>query len=180
MEIIEVLTCEDSEESLRFLVDNTANYVLAYYDGFNPFLVDGLHNPCFKISDCFQILSYGWMIPMGFEIFPRNTSVVVPKFNIQYYTSSDSTPKNLPGQGDYLIHESMFNCEIAHGAFYDLTGIVDIVNDTYFILRMKLTLEDPVIAVSMIGVPDSLNGYEFCIKPYLKIKHNFKLTDFPA
>ena len=184
-----------NEELPYFTVDNTKSYVLISQPTSKRLLnVAGYHT--FEVGDNFTILSYGIVLPLSFQL---DRSLNLSPGTDPYQLTSPTFGMTLLAHGiitnaPYSLREVssfegsrslcliMENFDTAANIFINIQNQEEVlehnIKDEPFYLEMTLyglgEVED--IAVSMAGVPDSLNGTRQYITPYIKVVHNFPLT----
>ena len=171
MELIEVLA-QKGDNVASFLVNNGTSYVnLVVPNGEQ----DGLFErpdggKRFTFQDNIVILSIGCELPLGFEFYDNiiGGDFQLPSVGLKYIKNIDglSTPIKTPSSfwlpfGNYEMNLGIYN-EIVDtvGLFFWIKGFF---NANY--------------RISMVNVPDSLNGETFYVPLFLKILHTIELTD---
>ena len=162
MAIIDILKVPDSE-CPTITVDNTQDYIDATYPG----AANGDCNVPYSIGvfhqgDNFTILSFGIILPLGFELWHTQQDDFAPSVEIGVRKVDTFYVPLFPPEL-YIIFS---NYEMALGRFYDVSGV-----DQDF----KLNLTTNNLRVSMSGVPDSLNGQVIPISSFAKVEHTQEL-----
>lgn len=180
MKIIDYLIQKgDNEDGVAFpicasfTVDNTvlSGYVTASYDAghlyHDHYLKDAADKAIFADYDNFILLNVGIVLPLAFEFFS-------PSVKLGLKTSDDEgNDIALPGLGgndSFIV--PFVNFEIPLDLMYRPMDL----HMTGSRLGGKIFEEDGTdVKISMINVPDSLNGLVFEIPLFAKILHNVKL-----
>jgi len=172
--------------SASFTVDNTVNQVklvIPAISGAIMFNANG--KKTFQAGDSFTILSMGAMFPFSFSTAfsydnPTYPNPLNPQNHFQFpiilLTATNSVGANvvLPGLENGEIGLPFLNYELSIGQFIDSTEIENAGKpDSFYI---SATFNRTIVFVSMIGVPNSLNGLVLTVPIFIKIQHNFPLS----
>jgi hypothetical protein len=166
MEILDVLSHYD-DRALQFTVNTAVPFVQASQP---VILLAGVMSDkegkyYFPAGDNFQIISLGFVLPMGFEIYktekigtgieepPALSVFAINRLNVIIPISPES------------VYVPFANYELNFGTFY--SGINQDV-------RIEMTVISDLF-VSMVGVPAALNGETFKMPVFAKVLHNSNL-----
>jgi|WetSurMetagenome_2_1015567.scaffolds.fasta_scaffold06083_11 hypothetical protein len=168
-----------------FTVDNTQSYVkVVPVSGAVPFtlpyiLKNGSGKYRFHPGEAINIISIGYIIPENFlktEISSDALSgflllrVLIEKDNGDtYYIQGFEDGMSLPSENFESVINKFVNPISLHG-----TSI-----SSYFNLSLEFIMKasDSLYAlISMINVPDKLNGRVFKIRPFVKVEHSWELS----
>lgn len=159
-----------------FDVDNTQEYVpLKYWDpGFfdQGILYSELDCPYLYKGDSFIILSYGFTMPLGFELaqIVESGSYHTDKMLFSYVDGATLYP--VPGYA-MLVYPHGCNYELNYGMMFDFPK-TSLTNDSY---RLSLSiLGGEPMRVSMFNIPSVLNGKRYYCPFYLKIAHTLPMS----
>lgn len=128
----------------------------------------------FSAGDNFRLLSIGYIIPENFTIFGDSPIrfQITPYGTVSgltYYNPIWSgTYQYLPMENFELVQDALFNCFDAYRTGFPAFNLTS--------ENFKLSVSNLVgLRISMLGVPTSLNGKTFYIKPFIKILHTINL-----
>lgn len=150
-----------------YTVDNTDLYVLAGYVNSNPvsdfIMKDYAGASNFLKCESVIIDSVGISLPVSFTTYS-------PKFLFSmHYVNNLGDERSL--FTDVLIPFGNFEVPINH--FFKVSDLT--TGD--FRIGCKVTeIDGTPLRVSMLGVPDSLNGEIFTVQPFIKVIHNGGLS----
>jgi hypothetical protein len=166
-------------DCLYFDVDNTVDSVtIVPVPGATSRVANGAGNNVFTRGDSLRILSIGIRIPESFTVFnilanpPFPYLTVVPEGVItgDLFTNPNfsGTTQILPMENYELVIDAFLNCRESLDTIVPGRTLLD----ENFYLRVY-----PAYAfdVSMLGVPDSLNGKRFYVMPFIKVSHSIDL-----
>lgn len=160
-----------------FEVDNTQDYVLVEFPDTEPYYMENADKKhIFHYGDNFNLLSIGVNMPLGFEYYSQ---VRDPGGNI--YNTPYLILALIPPAPPYLEAEFIPNRFSLPFGNYELS----INQYIYTSLRFQgseffLVIRPPKsgvqeIRISMLNVPDELNGKKFPYIPFAKIEHSIPL-----
>lgn len=160
-----------------FVVDNTQDFVLVEFPAVTPSYMENADKKhIFHFGDNFNLLSIGVSLPLGFEYYSQ---VLVPGgnvFNTPYLILALLIPvppytENLFIPNRYSLPFGNYELSINQYIYTSLQfqGVNFFVN-----IRPPLPAEQE-IRISMLNVPDELNGKSFPYSPFAKIEHSIEL-----
>lgn len=157
--------------TLHFTVDNTQKFVPTSNNSPYSIMYAPGNNYKFRAGDNFNLVSYGFHLPLNFCRYPKDTdSYYGPEFKLYAHdivTNEDINFKEIepslnfgmPYEGEIFINQPIDTKvnRLYLNQFYLVGGLNQGVN------------------ISMIGVPDVLNGEIFAVQCFIKIDHNFPI-----
>lgn len=158
MKYIEVLT-QEAANANTFVINNGFDSVAVTAGNGKVTNAEGYKY--FKAGDNVNILSMGFYIPMGFDIYGTNENI---KFSINGY--------NTLGIISFLMLPGIFtipfsNYEMATGVF--TLGVSQKIQLAHSIFNS--------LNISMIGVPAALNTKTFKIFSFFKVEHTLPMEN---
>lgn len=162
-DLIDIFTLpQDEDVKMSFIVDNTQDYITLFSTNFEyktiGFGVDGR----LQQGDNFNILSLGLSMP---EMYRDSLLVDSPSLNLGVNLASveSGTIKRI---FDSVL--PFVNYELSINNFIENNVVV---GEHTAIMDAGIT-----IAISMNNVPDSENGKEYFVKPFIKIAHTLPIV----
>lgn len=165
-ELIEVLT-QYGDAAQKFVVDIAQPYVDLVHtnDGFVSQPASSGGTKYFQFKDSPIILSYGCVLPLGFEFWPYEDiggDNIIPYVNMRFIDLNVHDTAILPGH----VGLPFPNYEMNYGQYSVPPGIID----THFGIVCQFPTTDP-IRISMLNVPDSLDTEVFYCPTFVKVMH---------
>lgn len=179
-EIVEVLN-NAHLQCLYFDVDNTVDYVVAVAPGAPPtYAQNGTGKNIFQKGDSFRLLSCGFTLPESFTPFYNNAFAISSQLlgliaygvtsGLTYYNPNwPSSQQVIPMENYELVVDSYFSCVDS----YRIADPTKNLLTENFRLHLYMAYAP---YISMIGVPSSMNGKRFYIRPFIKVLHTLPLT----
>ncbi len=121
------------------------------------------------VKEAFTVLSAGWFLPNGYQFAQqRDYGITGVEFKLWGCEEND----NYVDLRNYYLPYG--NAEISINDFVDKTDLTIHTADGMS-LSVELVTNDPSekYQVSMLNVPDSENGKEYLVTPFLKLAHSF-------
>jgi hypothetical protein len=154
-----------------FTVDNTELFVEAGYDIGHEIhehvLTNSNENGIFNAADNLNIISAGFSVPFPFACYDEQCIVQMGFANAE----GDFVP--FPGFGVLGMVFPFENYELPLDLFF---SIPDSTMALYKIGAKILSRDLSPLKISMLNIPDVLNGEVFSVSFFLKIAHNLPLT----
>lgn len=164
-------------EAAKFTVNNAVDYVLPTYDvGSSKILsIGGVFNK-FTWKESIVLISIGLFLPLGFDLYPKNRNSdgeLWPDYIDLFWRRASTgflvgwqpSRYNLPSVNYEISIGATLNPPDSVGEDFNLVAIVpdstDLVGNT---------------RISMLNVPDSLNGKVFSCPVFAKVGHTLILT----
>lgn len=134
----------------------------------------------FQAGDNFIILSTGFFVPENFVLYGRPEAGVtdLPFPDLQLWVHPDggiAVPVHEFGfEGRF--HYPFANYEVSVNSYFDPTHLTVPINGVYYLEQQfpYVVGVDPV-QISMVNVPDDLNGLTFRVVPFLKVLHSLAM-----
>lgn len=161
---IEIIS-QNGDRAPYFVVDNTVNYVNLNLPTSIGYLENSDTKQILTKGDNFEVLSFGLTLPMCFDLYEsqNGNDLIQDNINLFYDIDPYASPE---------IFKHLFiiwaNYEMNLGEFFDFAK--GFTKD--FKIGVGITSN---IKVSMIGVPDKLQGLRFHAPIFLKIRHTIDL-----
>jgi len=160
-----------------FTVNNTVDFVeVQFTDVANYAMSNAEGKYRLAIGDNFNILSLGVSIPLGFEHYQQVTnpggSITLP------YLILSVKPQIISAAEQPFLPEKISlpfeNYELSINQYiYTSSSFINV----HAILSIRPpTTSEQGVRISMLNVPDSLNGKTFSYSPFVKIEHSFELV----
>lgn len=171
MEILEILSNDPLDiNNAKFTVDNTQTIVPITNANLIMFK-NSAGLSIFTRGDNLVMLSCGVIMPQGFTLTTSDRSTLPNNYNkplgVEFYLGSVTNTFNIPlysqGQGGIIIPFNDY--EMSLGNFCDS------IRTEQFVIRCSSFNG----GVSMLNVPNSLNGKTFNISMFVKVIHNYHL-----
>lgn len=170
MAIIDILS--HMSRAAEFTVDLASNFV--------PLLIDDAaqlktidNKEYFEVRDNFTILSFGCQLPLGFEFYQCTfgEQACLPNIKLRL--------QQLSGGNKYLFNPDTVwlpfgNYEMSYNNFFEIP--VSPLLNTEFALNFVFN-RDVNHSISMINVPDDLDGQTFPVPIFAKIMHTLPLIN---
>lgn len=160
-----------------FTVDNTVDWVLVDFPPSTPLRMQNSdEKKSFRPGDNFNILSVGVSLPLGFEFYSQVVTPLGSDFNLPFLRLNliGILPPN-------VIKDIVPNAYALPFGNYELSinqyvNVLELYGEEPFSLAIRSPLpNDQEIRISMLNVPDSLNGKIFPYIAFAKIEHTFEL-----
>jgi len=166
--IIDILDVEQ-DDCPSFVVDNTQDYIEAAHSasGDAGYLKSAFNTGTgpFKQGDNITILSFGVRIPYGFEMYNEPSSASSGESYLTW-DIKEKTSGTVHSLSPGATKLEFLNYEMSYGRFFDVS---DSAED--FWLVTKLNNASRPLRISMLNVPDSLNGVTIYVRPFAKVSH---------
>lgn len=161
-----------------FEVDNTLDYVLVDFGDVEPYYMENADKKSvFHFGDNFNLLSIGVSMPLGFEHYsqvrdPGGNIFNTPYLILALITTSAPFTENEFVPNRYSLPFGNYELSINQ---YIYTSLQFQGTDYHVVIRPPKPGEQE-IRISMLNVPDSLNGKTFPYIPFAKIEHSIELS----
>ena len=177
-EIIDILTLENADVG-RFTVDTALDHVPVIIPATPWKATNRRGKNVFASGDSFRLLSCGIVLPESFTFWKDLTNSPFPSISIipignvsgdTYYNP------NFPSASQYIPLE---NYEMVFDTFFDCSKAINVVDPSKSLLSEDFYLSiqaSSVYDISMLNVPDDLNGMVFEVRIFTKILHNLILS----
>lgn len=163
-----------------FTVNNLVDFVTVAPGAATPYAGNRLGGYIFTKGDSFRLLSCGWVLPESFTFY-RDVALNTPLAMIDIIpwgvtTGQAYTNPGFSGGGQYIpfenfecVSDNFFNCK-------DAINTVDPSKNLFYENFRLQVYSSLALKISMLGVPDELNGKSFKITPFVKVLHTIALA----
>lgn len=179
-EICEVLM-NDHADCLRFDVDTSGVDFITAAGGASPsYAMNGTGKNTFQKGDSFRLLSVGYILPESFTPYYNNAFALSGQLiaiqprgvitgNTYYNPSWPSGQQFIPMENFETVCDTFFSCRDSYNT---VTPTLNLLSENF---RLNLYLAYAPY-ISMLGVPATLAGKRFWIRPFVKIIHTIPLV----
>lgn len=159
MAIIDILKSPIVQD-MTFEVNNALPVVAASYAGLaSGLLYNPYNNSGFKMGDDITVLSFGFTLPLGFEMHSDQGGSPQPAGIWQVREVISDISRDLDPPLTYFVFA---NYEMSYNKPFDVSAALQ-----DFQFRLKIN----GLFISMLNVPDELNGQTMYVQTFAKISH---------
>lgn len=173
MAIIDVLTQNEQvgvDQFATFTVNVAFNFVPLVIPAGDTGIMENAQGFSWLIyKEHFNLISIGFVLPLGFEIFNVLTGAadpVLPSLNLRFKQNGGVSAQLQPGK----LYIPFGSYELNMGTFYNMNSTLSPVLTSSYQLLFNFDATRTV-NISMVGVPAMLNGMTFSAPVFAKIEH---------
>lgn len=166
MAIIDIIKSPIAHD-MTFVVNNALPSIAASYAGLaSGLLYNPYNNSAFQQGDDITVLSFGFTLPLGFELHSDQGGSPQPAGEWQLREVDSGISRDLDPPFTYFIFA---NYEMSYNKPFDVS-----VSLQDFQFRLKIN----GLFVSMLNVPDELNGQTMYIQTFAKVSHELEMIQW--